>query len=232
VQLGRTLRKAEDLLRLHFKPKAVVAAEKRRSRHRTRSVMQRLGRAATLSGASGAGVVGYGLAVTPIGAGGLVAVGAATAIAAGAALLWPRRSAGQMKISRAELMALTLEAEDWLLRQRASLPGRALPAFDRIFARLHDIHPQIARLEPNGTLAWDLRRLLTDHLPRLIQSYCGLPQSVTASDPELLPRLIEGLATLDEELVRICREASSDHLLTFEVQGQFIESRYGDGLKR
>lgn len=228
--LGSTFQQAEDFFRRHFKPKHVVAAEKRRSRSRTRHVMRRLGGAASVAGASGAGVLAYGLAIAPIGAVGLVAVGAATLIGAATALSWPRRYASQQKLSRAELSALMLEAEAWLLDERAKLPARALPALDTIFLRLHDLEPHIARLEPNGTLAWELRRLLTEHLPRLIHSYNGLPGTVTGEAPELLTRLIEGLGTLDRELIRICKEASGDHLLTFETQRHFIETRYGKGV--
>ena len=72
-----------------------------------------------------------------------------------------------------------------------------------------------------------MRRLLTDHLPRLIHSYGSLP--ATVRDATLHQRLVEGLETLDEELVRICREASRDHMLTFEVQERFIGAKYRDG---
>lgn len=230
--LARTFERAEELIRRHLKPKHVAAAEKRRSQRRTRNAMRRITRAASVTGASGAGVLGYGLAVGSLGTGGLLAAGAATLIAAGATLFWPARRPGQQKISRTELVDLSLEAEEWLLAQRAILPGRAIPALDTIFLRLHDLQPHIARMEPNGTLAWDLRRLLTGHLPRLIEAYCGLPGSVTSGDPQLLPKLIDGLAKVDEELVRICKEASSDHLLTFEAQREFLENRYGGGIPR
>ena len=222
--------KGEDFIRRHFKPKHVQEAEQRRSKARARHAMRRLGAATSVAGASGIGLLGFGVVVAPVAGPALLAVAAATAIAAGTALFWPKRYASQQKISRAELQALMLEAEAWLLDQRARLPGRALPALDTIFLRLNDIHPHLHRLKPNGALAWDLRRLLTEHLPRLVHSYVELPATVTAADPALLPRLIEGLETLDEELVRICREASSEHLLTFESSGLFLETRYGGGV--
>lgn len=141
------------MLRRHIKSKPVREAEKWRSQSPTRHAMQRLGRAASLTGASGIGVVAYGLAVAPLGAAGLITVGTATLIAAGTVLSWPKRPASQQKISRAELMALCLEAEDWLLAERAKLPGRAIPALDSIFLRLGDLHPHIMRLNPNGPVA-------------------------------------------------------------------------------
>ena len=220
---------AEDFLRRHIKPKAVAEAEKRRSQRRAQVAMRKFNRAASISGASGVGVLGYTLAVAPIGTPALIAAGAATAIAAGLALCWPTRSPVDGKISREELTALVGEAEEWLLNQRKTLPGRVIPGIDTIIARLGDLHPHVPALDPYGPVAWDLRRLLTDHLPRLVQAYSGLPATVRDADPTLLQRLIVSLRTLDEELVRICKEASRDHLLAFEVRDRFIESRYKDG---
>ena len=226
IDFNSAFQTAEDFIRRHIKPKAVAAAEKRRRQRKTQEAMRRFTRAASVTGASGVGLIGYSAVIAPIATTGLVAAAAATAIAAGAALFWPSRSP-LGKISQAELIALVLEAEDWLLRQRQQLSGRAIPALDNIFFRLNDLHPHVPAMDPHGPLAWDLRRLLTDHLPKLIQSYGSLP--ATVRDEALLNRLVEGLETLDQELIRICKEASRDHMLTFEVQKRFIESKYRDG---
>lgn len=220
---------AEDFLRRHIKPKAVQEAEKRRRRRRSRALVARVNRGLLVAGSGGAGLISYGLAVAPLSATGLIAACAATAIAAGTAIAWPGGQGARGTISRAELAALIADAEEWLLVQRPKLPGRALPAFDKIFFRLHDLHPRVAEIDPHATLAWDLRRLLGDHLPRLVLSYAELPATVRDTDPALLPALIDGLETLDEELVRICREAARDHLVTFQAQERFLESRYRDG---
>lgn len=222
----RAFTQAEDFLRRHIKPKAVQEAEKRRTSRKLREAGRRVKRFVAVGGASGAGVIGYGAMVAPLGSTALLATAAGTAIAAGAALLWPKR--GAEKISREELIALAADAEEWLLEQRMKLPGRAIPALDAVFFRLDDLGPRIAALDPHSTLAWDLRRLLGDHLPRLVHSYVELPATVRDSDPSLLRRLTDGLATVDEELVRICREAARDHLTTFEAQERFLDIRYRD----
>ena len=223
--------KAEDFLRRHIKPKAVQEAERRRRQRKRREVGKRLTRASYLGGGAGAGLVGYEVLIGSMGMPGLATAGAAAAVGIGATLFWPARSNAGRKISREELDALIGDAEHWLLEQREILPGRALPAFDMIFFRLNDLHPRLATLEPNSTLAWDLRRLLTNHLPRLVQSYSELPATVRDPDAELLQRLIDGLGTLDEELIRICHEASREHLTTFEAQERFLEARYKDGTR-
>jgi hypothetical protein len=223
---GGLLNQTEEFLRRHIKPKHVVAAEKRRTERKLAEAGRRLRNTMGAIGASGAGIFAY-VAMAPATTAGLIVAGTAGVLATGAALFWPKKSPMD-RISREELLALVLAAEDWLLQQRATLPGRAIPAFDQILFRLNDLHPHLPAIDPHGTLAWDLRRILTEHLPRLVQSYGGLTETVRQQDPELLPRFVEGLETVDEELIRICKEASRDHLLTFEVQEQFLETRYRD----
>lgn len=221
------LGKAEDFVRRHFKPKAVQEAEKRRRRRKGQDFGKRIGRGAAVAGASGASVIGYGLAVAPMGATALAATGAVALVATCTTMFWPKRE--PRGISRAELIALVHDAEEWLLQKRLVLPGKALPALDTIFARLNDLHPRVLDMDPGSTLAWDLRRLLGDHMPRLIDAYAELPDTVRQSEPDMLKRLTDGLATLDEELVRICREANQRHLVSFQAQERFIEIRYKDG---
>jgi hypothetical protein len=229
IDWNRALGQAEEFLRRHWKPRAVVEAEKRRIRRKTRNAARRVKRAVAVTGTSGAGVLGYGFAVGSLSTTAFLVAGSAILAAAGAILCWPAQSAAGRKISRDELVALAAEAEEWLLQQRPKLPGSAMAAVDAIFFRLGDLHPHVAAMEPTSTLAWDLRRLLGDHLPRLVYSYVQLPATVREEQPELLQRLIDGLGTLDEELARICREAARSHLVTFQAQERFIEIRYRDG---
>jgi hypothetical protein len=224
----RALERAEDFLRRHMKSRATREAERRSRKRQAQDAMRRLGRAAAVTGASGAGVLGYGLAVAPVGATGLIAAGAATLVAAGAALFWPsRRPQGTAALTMVGLGTLTLEAEDWLLRQRGTLPGRAAPAIDAILVRLHDMQPYLAKLDPNAPLAGEARRLIGEHLPRLVNSYLGVPASARNANPEIAKRLIDGLGIVAGELQRLCEELSRDQLLSFETQGRFLETRYG-----
>jgi hypothetical protein len=125
------------------------------------------------------------------------------------------------------LGTLTSEAEDWLLRQRPRLPGRAAPPIDAILLRLHDMQPHLAALDPNAPLAGEARRLIGEHLPRLVDSYLGVPPTARDSNPQIARQLIDGLGIVAGELQRLCEEVSRDSLLSFETQGRFLETRYG-----
>lgn len=224
----RALERAEDFLRRHMKSKATREAERRQRQRAMGEFGRRVGRAAAVTGASGVGLIGYGLAVAPVGFTGLMAAGAATIVAASAALFWPsRRPQGSSALTMVSLGTLTLEAEDWLLRQRNLMPGRAAPSIDAILLRLHDIQPYLAKLDPNAPLAGEARRLIGEHLPRLVNSYLGVPASARDANPEIAKRLIGGLGIVAAEMQRLCEQLSRDEVLNFETQGRFLETRYG-----
>ena len=211
-----------------MKSRATREAERRARKRQAAELGRRFGRAVMVTGASSAGVLGYGLAVAPVGATGLIAAGAATVAAATAALLWPsrRRPEGSAGLKMVGLGTLTLEAEEWLLRQRGQLPGRAAAPIDAILVRLHDLQPHLAALDPTAPLAGEARRLIGEHLPRLVDSYLGVPGTARSANPEIARRLIDGLGIVAGELQRLCEEVSKDRLLSFETQGRFLETRY------
>ena len=225
----RALERAEEFLRRHMKSKAAREAERRQRRRQWQELTRRLGRAVAVTGASGAGIVGYGLAVAPVGATGLIAVGAATVAAATGMLLWPtRRQAETGTLALTPLDAIGTEAEDWLVRQRPRLPGRAASGVDAVLVQLHDLQPQLAQLDPNAPVAGEARRLIGEHLPRLVDSFLGVPAASRQANPEIERQLVEGLRIVADELARLSQTIGHDRLLSFKTQGRFLETRYGD----
>ena len=227
--LGAMLRQADEYVRRHIKSKAVRDAEKRRSERQSQEAGRRLKRAALVGGASGAGVVGYGVLVAPLAGPLLVAAGGGALLLVAVALSLPSRArSSDGDFSQAELAALPGDAEDWLLGRRDGLPLDSRPLLDRIFRRLGDLQPHLATLAPHSTAAWEARRLLGDHLPRLILAYEAIPPSAREEEPEVAERLQAGLRTIADALDELCREICRDPLMTFETQGRFIETRYRD----
>ncbi len=243
LDLGRALQRAEDYLRRQMKSKAVRAAEKRQSEHKaleaklklerqTQEVGRRLGRATAVAGVSGASIAGYAVMVAPLAPPVLVVAGAAAIAAATAALAWPTRQPElDETFSREELAMLPARAEGWLLEKRLELPLSVMPLLDRIFTALGDLYLHLGKIQPHSTLAWDARRLLGDHLPRLVQAYLDLPLSAREGDQDYARRLARGLETIAEELVRLAKEVCRESLTSFETQGRFIETRYRDELR-
>jgi len=229
--LAGMIRQADEYFRLHLKSKAVREAEKRRAERQSREAGRRMKRAALVGGTSGAGIIGYSQLVAPLAGPALAAAaGAALLLAIGALARPSRRRPGDGDFSQAELAALPGEAEDWLLARRDRLPVDCRPLLDRIFRRLGDLQPHLGTLPPHSGAAWEARRLLGDHLPRLILAYEAIPALAREQDGEVGARLRGGLATLADALDQLCREICRAPLMTFETQGRFIEARYrGDG---
>ena len=218
-----------NFLRKHLKSKAVRAAEKRRKARRKAETAQKAGRAAAVTAASGGGIALYSLAIAPLATPLLIAGGVATVGLAIAAARWPAR---KLKgFSREELAALPGKAESWLLDLREMMPRIASDAFDRVLSRLGDLQPELGEIDPASTLAWDARRLIGDHLPRLVRSYCELPAVTREEDPSFAYRLAQGLDTLANELGDLCTEVSRDRRSAFEAHQRFIQSRYRDEIK-
>jgi hypothetical protein len=90
------------------------------------------------------------------------------------------------------------------------------------------MQPYLAKIDPNAPLAGEARRLIGEHLPRLVNSYLGVPASAREANPEIAKRLIGGLGIVAAELQRLCEQLSRDEMLNFETQGRFLETRYGD----
>ena len=72
----------------------------------------------------------------------------------------------------------------------------------------------------------DARRLIGDHLPRLVRSYAEVPASHRAT-PEATAHLREGLQVVGSEIERLTTDIARERLRALETEGRFLESRYG-----
>ena len=77
-------------------------------------------------------------------------------------------------------------------------------------------------------LAGDARRLIGQHLPRLIDSYLELPASARAAGSESSQRFTESLDIVANELDSLLDTCCRDRQLSFDTQQRFIETRYKD----
>jgi hypothetical protein len=226
---GGAWKAAEDFLRRTMRSRAVREAEKRRDERRSAEAWRKSRRAATLGGTSAAGTFAYAATIAPLAS---AAIAAGAAAVAGLAIygMWSSRAQEPAKLSKEELAALPCKAEEWLLERRLALPATAGAPLDAILDALGDLPPRLGKLEPNSTLAWEARRMIADHLPTLVESWCALPAATRERDFETRERLIDGLGTIAKELGRLCEEASHEERMAFETRRRFLDARYGEGL--
>ena len=121
--------------------------------------------------------------------------------------------------------------DSYLFRTRRGLPAAAQAEIDGISSLLPALRQTLERIETLDPTAQDARRLMSIHLPGLIDRYLHVPASYRSErdgeDKTVDGRLIEGLAAGRTALKEIGEKLARADVLALETQGRFIQSRYG-----
>ena len=170
--------------------------------------------------------------IMPIGMFGfLAAVGLALGIA-GLVAFMPGEQAAKAPSSDLPNGQMVQRFDSYLCRTRAALPAPARAEIDLISARLPALKDTLQRVETLDPKAQDARRLMSIHLPGLIDRYLNVPTEFRRQeDAEGLTvdqRLVEGLSAARTALDEIAQDLAKNDLDAFQTQGRFIKSRYGE----
>ncbi|HKT86623.1 MAG TPA: hypothetical protein VJQ77_11135 [Novosphingobium sp.] len=141
----------------------------------------------------------------------------------------PRPKAEQL--SSVELAELAGSTELWLEARRRALPSAAVDCIDMIGVRLEQLAPQLAALDENGPAAREVRKLLAEHLPGLVDSYTRIPaalrnQEHAGSTPS--EQLVDGLRVIADEIEAMSHDLSRNDLDALATRGRFLETKYID----
>ena len=122
--------------------------------------------------------------------------------------------------------------DSYLFRSRRALPAPAQTEVDKINAMLPRLKETLARVESLDPAAQDARRLMSLHLPGLIDRYVHVPAAYRdQADGEgvsLEQRLVDGLAAGRGKLEEVADNLAKSDVAAFETQGRFIKARYGE----
>ena len=122
--------------------------------------------------------------------------------------------------------------DSYLYRARGALPAPAQAEIDAISATLPSLRQTLERVDTLDPNAQDARRLMSIHLPGLIDRYVRVPAPFrTEEDGEgKTPdqRLVEALAAGRSALHDISENLARADIAAFETQGRFIKSRYAE----
>lgn len=122
--------------------------------------------------------------------------------------------------------------DSYLYRNRAALPPPAKAEIDAISGILPSLRQVLERVDPLDPEAQDARRLMSIHLPNLIDRYEHVPPTFRGErDGEGVTvdqRLVEGLAAGRAALGEISERLARNDVLALETQGRFLKSRYGE----
>ena len=121
--------------------------------------------------------------------------------------------------------------DSYLYRTRRALPAPAQAEIDAISSTLPALRQVMDRIDNFDPDAQDARRLMSIHLPGLIDRYMNVPAAFRSErdgeDKTVDERLVEGLAAGRVALAEISERLARADMAAVETQGRFIKSRYG-----
>lgn len=128
--------------------------------------------------------------------------------------------------------AMVERFDSYIYRARRALPAPAQNELDSIGKILPSLRQTLERVETLDPVAQDARRLMSIHLPGLIERYERVPpayrQEKDGEGKTVDERLIEGLAAGRSALGEVCEQLARADVAALETQGRFIQSRYGE----
>ena len=122
--------------------------------------------------------------------------------------------------------------DSYLFRARRALPAPAQTELDLLSAQLPSLRQTLERIPDLDPNAQDARRLMSVHLPNLIDRYLHVPTNyrgqLDGEGVSVNERLVEALQAGRVALKDISEKLARNDLAAFETQGRFIQSRYSE----
>ena len=196
----------------------------------------KISRAAVAVGAVliGAGIIGT--IINGIGFSGVMITALAVAAAAYALLRYPKMPMPTTEsLRQTDLATLAGKTEMWLESQRPALPAPAINLMQDIGLRLDQLAPQLQTLDDNDPAAREVRKLVGEHLPELINGYKRIPETLKRKEhggktPE--HQLVDGLKLIDREIETMTGQISRGELDKLATRGRFLELKYDQNVEQ
>lgn len=158
----------------------------------------------------------------------------AIAIIAAVVLLgnWPKMKVPQRTdLNKGDVKQLVGRTELWLEHQRPALPPPAADLVGQIGVQLDALGLQLQGVDQNHPATHEVRRLVGEHLPEMVDSYRKIPahlrheQRAGASPDE---QLTESLGKISAEIDSVTRQLADGALDDLAVRTRYLEYKYGD----
>ena len=218
--------------RLDDRKGAVRDAASRERQRLNSDLLRRLARVGVAIGLVSLLTIAIGL-IVPIGMFGfLAAVGLAIGIAALLAFMPSAERSAAAPPPDLPNGEMVQRFDSYLYRTRAALPAPAQAEVDQLSAILPSLKQTLERVDTLDPNAQDARRLMSIHLPGLIERYAHVPADYRGEkDSEgksADERLVEALSASRAALGEVSEKLARDDLAALETQSRFIQSRYAD----
>lgn len=231
-RFDRVIERADRVMRQLDDRDGAAREAARRERQRVNAdLMRRVGRVGVAIGVISLITIVIGF-IMPIGMFGfLAAVGVAIGIAALLAFMPSGKDSPTAPAKDLPNGQMVQRFDSYLYRQRAALPAPARAELDALSRILPSLKQTLERVDDLNPEAQDARRLMSVHLPGLIDRYVNVPPAYRnhrdGEDVSVDERLREGLAAGRGALEEIAERLARSDVAALETQGRFIKSRYG-----
>ena len=232
-RFDKVIERADRVMRQLDERDGAVRDAARRERQRINAdFVRRIGRVGIAIGIISILTIVIGL-ITPIGMFGfLAAIGVAIGIAALLGFMPTQKGGAVAPPTDLPNGQMVQRFDSYLYRQRAALPAPARAELDAISAVLPSLKQTLERIDDLNPDAQDARRLMSVHLPGLIDRYVNVPPAYRSQkDGENVTvdeRLVEGLQAGRAALAEISEKLARSDVAALETQGRFIKTRYGE----
>lgn len=146
-----------------------------------------------------------------------------------AAIFSKERPVRAETITQSSLPQLAARTRSWIDQQRLALPAPAATLADDIGRKIAALQPQLDTLHANAPEAVELRRLVGEELPQLVEGYKRVPVTMRREDRNgrVADReLIDGMKLLDEEIGDLARAIASTDMDRLSSHKRYLELRY------
>lgn len=216
--------------RLDERDGAAREAAKRERQRLNAGLGRTLTRVGIAIGVISLATIGIGL-IVPIGMFGfLAAVGLAIGVAALLLFSGGQEIAAPSVTPDLPNGQMVARFDSYLFRARRALPAPAQAELDLLSSQLPSLRQTLERIPDLDPNAQDARRLMSVHLPNLIDRYLHVPSAyrkqLDGDGISVDERLVEALSAGRVALNDISEKLARNDMAAFETQGRFIQSRY------
>ena len=168
-----------------------------------------------------------------IGFWGVMAVVFATAIAIGIFSSFPKLKTPQrVDINKGTVQQMVGRTELWLEAQRPALPAPAVRIVDDMGVQLDALGLQLDGLDQNHPKAREVRSLVGEQLPEMIDSYRRIPANLrTEKRAGATPdeQLTDSLGKISGEIDSITRQLAEGSLDDLAIKHRYLDYKFGEG---
>ncbi len=179
----------------------------------------------------GMGVLG--LIVDGIGFAGIMALIVASVVAVGIFGNYPKMKVPKRaEINKGNVQQMVARTELWLEHQRPALPPPAVNLVDQIGVQLDGLGYQLDGLDQNHPKAREIRSLVGEQLPEMVDSYRKIPAHLrTEKRAGVTPdeQLTDSLAKISGEIDSITRQLAEGSLDDLAIKHRYLDYKFGSG---